>query len=160
MSQAEDILAIQSVLARYAIALDSRAPDLLIGCFTGDAELSLGGVAVTTVLEYRDMCATVLPEFDATLHHLGLPAITVTGNSARSRCSFVAYHLKMALAPEPSLVIGGWYDDSWVRTVDGWRISRRVGNPLWSSGNAAVIPGMPLGAFPRSADHDAPAWLS
>jgi hypothetical protein len=32
----------------------------------------------------------------------------------------------------------GWYDDALVRTVDGWRITRRVCRITWWTGNPVV----------------------
>lgn len=41
---AEDIIAIQQVLARYALALDSRRADLIVECFTDDGTMQIGEV--------------------------------------------------------------------------------------------------------------------
>jgi len=38
-SYAEDVLAIQQVLMRYCMALDSERPDLLAGCFVEGAQV-------------------------------------------------------------------------------------------------------------------------
>lgn len=155
-----DILAIQQILARYVIALDSRAPHLLLDCFTEDAAVSLGGMEIANIAEYAKLCETALPALDATHHHLSLPAIQVDGDRAVSRCYFTAQHVKNALAPDHSLLIAGWYDDELVRTPKGWRISKRTGTPSWINGNTAVLNyPIPTGAPPRGPGHDAPGWL-
>jgi hypothetical protein len=159
-NQSADILEIQQILARYVIALDSRAPQLLLACFTEDAQLSLGGVAISNITEYAKLCETALPALDATHHHLSLPAIQVEGDRAWARCYFTAQHVKNSLAPDHSLLIAGWYDDELVRTPAGWRIAKRTGTPSWISGNTAVLNySMPTGAPPRGPGHEAPAWM-
>lgn len=159
---AGDVVAIQQVLARYVIAIDTRTPELLHGCFTQDAVLRLAGLPELTVDSYVALSREALPKLDATLHHLGLPAIEVDGDSAVARTYFMANHVRNALAPAPTgLMIGGWYDDELVRTEDGWRIRQRTGTALWAEGNPAVIEGAdyPLGAPPRGAGHKAPGWM-
>lgn len=159
---AEDVVAIQQVLARYVIAVDSRAPELLRRCFTADAVIRLAGLPELTVDGYIAIAGEALPKLDATLHHLGLPAIMVDGDRASSRVYFMANHVRNALAPAPTgLMIGGWYDDELVRTDAGWRIGRRTGTALWAEGNPAVIEGAsyPLGATPRGPGHAAPDWM-
>jgi hypothetical protein len=159
---AEDVVAIQQILARYVIAVDTRTPDLLRDCFTNDARICLAGMPELTVESYIAIGREALPKLDATLHHLGLPAIKVEGDRAHSRCYFMANHVRNALAPAATgLMIGGWYDDELIRTADGWRITLRTGVALWAEGNPAVIVGAdyPLGATPRGPGHAAPAWL-
>jgi hypothetical protein len=159
---AEDVVAIQQALARYVIAVDSRAPELLRRCFTADAVIRLAGLPELTVDGYIAIAGEALPKLDATLHHLGLPAIMVDGDRASSRVYFMANHVRNALAPAPTgLMIGGWYDDELVRTDAGWRIERRTGTALWAEGNPDVIEGAnyPLGATPRGPGHEAPDWM-
>ena len=159
---AEDVIAIQQVLARYVIAIDTRTPEMLRDCFTPDATLRLSGMPELTVDGYVAIAGEALPKLDATLHHLGLPAIRVEGDRAHSRCYFMANHVRNALAPAPTgLMIGGWYDDELVRTDAGWRITLRTGIAVWAEGNSKVIEGAdyPLGATPRGPGHEAPTWL-
>jgi hypothetical protein len=155
-----DIHEIHQLLARYVIAIDSIKPELLSDCFTKDAEIFLGGVEAATVEDYKKLCATALPALDGTHHHLSLPAVKVEGDRAISRCYFTAQHVKNSLAPEHSFLIAGWYDDELVRQGGAWRIARRRGTPVWSSGNPAVLGyDAPTGAAPRGPGHSAPDWL-
>src|SRR5262249_4656617 len=101
-----------------------------------------------------------LGNLDATQHHLGLPLIRIDGDRAHARCYFMAQHVRNALAPNPFLLIGGWYTDDLVRTERGWRIGRRVGTALWYDGNPLVLGyEFPMGAVPRGDGHKAPGWL-
>ena len=38
-----------------------------------------------------------------------------------------------------NFIIGGYYDDVFVRTSNGWRIQHRVMQPTWRSDNANVV---------------------
>jgi hypothetical protein len=157
-----DYQEIQRVLGLYVIAVDTRDLSLFDQCFVPEAEIILGGVGELTPASYRKMAGPALGQLSATQHHLGLPVIQLDGDLAHARCYFMAQHVRNDLAPEPFLLIGGWYTDDLVRTEQGWRITRRVGAAVWYDGNPEVL-GMgdfPMGATPRAEGHRAPAWLT
>jgi hypothetical protein len=155
-----DLQDIQRALAIYVIALDSRELSLFDQCFTPDAEIALAGMGRMTPEGYRQMAEAGLGALDATQHHIGLPLINLDGDRADARCYFMAQHVRNALAPNPCLLIGGWYTDSLVRTGAGWRIARREGTALWYDGNPLVLGyDFPTGAVPRGPGHAAPSWL-
>jgi hypothetical protein len=158
-SLAEDIVEIQQVLAQYSLALDSRRPELMAGCFADGAVVQLGEAINMTAAEYITMSGQTLPTIGATQHILGLPLIHIQGDKAWSRCYFMAQHVKNELSPS-AFMIGGWYADEWIRTENGWRITKRRGCPLWADGNADVLGGnFPGGAIPKGPEHAAPFWL-
>ena len=161
MGLSDDWLAIGNALSTYVVALDSRDLGLFDLVFTKDAKIDLVGVGVFSPEEYASMCEKSLPQFDATHHHLGLPVISIQGDTAHARTYFTAQHTINALAPQPHFMIGGWYDDDLVRTADGWRIAHKTGTAVWSDGNPKVLgyDGEP-GASPRAPGHSAPAWLT
>jgi hypothetical protein len=156
-----DYQEIQRVLGLYVIALDSRDLPLFDQVFVPDAQIILGGMGEMTPQSYREAATAGLGALDATQHHLGLPLIEVDGDRAHARCYFMAQHVRNDLAPNPFLLIGGWYTDDLVHTPAGWRIERRIGTALWYDGNPAVL-GMgdfPMGATPRREGHLPPPWL-
>lgn len=152
---------IQRALGIYVIALDSRDLSLFDECFIPDAEINLSGMGEMTPARYRELATAGLGALDATQHHLGLPLIELDGDKAHARCYFMAQHVRNDLAPNPFLLIGGWYTDDLVHTPQGWRIARRIGTALWYDGNPAVL-GMgdfPMGATPRGEGHQPLGWL-
>jgi len=156
-----DIQDIQRALGLYVIALDSRELPLFDEVFVPGAQVILGGMGEMTAESYKEAAVKGLSALNATQHHLGLPVIDLDGDVAHSRCCFMAQHVRNDLAPNPFLLIGGWYTDDLKRTADGWRITKRVGTALWYDGNPDVL-GMgnfPMGATPRGDGHGAPAWL-
>jgi hypothetical protein len=150
---------IAQVIALYAIALDTRRPDLFALCFTPDARLQLDGVGECDIAGYRVLCQQELVALDATQHHLGTSVVEISEHEARARTYFVAQHVKNALAPHTTLLVGGWYDDELVRCEVGWRISYRRGVAVWVEGNPQVLgSAFALGARIGSG-RDIPAWL-
>lgn len=159
--QLADVHEIQQILSTYAVAIDTRTPELLRDLFTEDAEISLGGMPSSTPERYIATCQQTLPQLDATQHSISTPLIQLAGDSASSRCYFSAQHALNSLRPHPFFLISGWYDDELVRTSDGWRIARRTGTPAWCEGNPEVLgfPDLP-GAMDWTPGRDCPAWLA
>ena len=70
--------------------------------------------------------AEVLPKFfSVNGHMLGLPAIRIDGDRASGRT--FCFNPMVLEAEKPSIMqVGLWYVDEFVRTPEGWRMSRRV----------------------------------
>lgn len=120
-----DRIEIQDVLTAYSTAVDAGQFDDLRAVFTADARIdysATGGIAGTL-----DECITwlgeVLPAFSAYCHFLGNVEIRLHDGAATSR----TLCLNPMQTPDASaFLLGIYYDDDWVRTVDGWRISSRT----------------------------------
>jgi hypothetical protein len=156
-----DLEDIKRTIGLYVVSIDTRDLSLFDKIFTPDAPIILGGMPEMTPASYKKIGAEGLSALDATQHHLGLPVINLDGDRAHARCYFMAQHVRNDLAPNPFLLIGGWYTDELARTEAGWRITKRVGTALWYDGNPNVL-GMgdfPMGATPRGDGHKAPGWL-
>jgi hypothetical protein len=160
LQELSDIHDIQQVLLLYPVALDSRALHLLEQVFLPDARIDIPGVGTVDLAGYQAACTAGLGALDATHHVVNAPLLRLEGDVAYARSYLVAQHIMNAAAPDASLLIGAWYNDELRRTPAGWRISRRSGNAVWWSGNAAILgmTGAPQG-FPRHGGHEAPDWL-
>lgn len=161
-----DVVAIQQLLYKYVIAVDSRQPELLLDCFTEDARIELAGAPFASPKDFVSNTGGVLAGFDATQHDISAPLVQVEGDVAFSRCYFTAQHVRNDLVPEAFLLVGGTYDDELVRSEKGWRITQRIGTPSWMDGNPEVlnIRGMfsvagEVGALERTEAHECPSWL-
>lgn len=160
MTDAAAIAEIHTALATYVIAIDCRDFTLFDQCFAPDAVLEFAFMGRYSPAEYAAMSAESLAGFDATHHHLSLPALRIEGDTAHARSYFTAQHTKNALAPRPHLIIGGWYDDRLERRDGRWLIVHKQGTTVWSDGNPDVLGGaFPMGAAPRGPRHAAPDWL-
>jgi hypothetical protein len=134
LSQAEisDRLEIQQLTVDYSTAIDTRRFDDLDAVFTPDAYIdytALGGIE-GRFPEVKAWLAEVLPNFPMYAHMLGNFSVRINGDTASSRTiCFNPMVLPGADAHGDRAQImfcGLWYDDEFVRTADGWRMSRRV----------------------------------
>jgi SnoaL-like domain len=127
LEEISDRLEIQQLLVDYSTAIDQRRFDDLDRVFTPDAYIdyrAMGGIDGV----YPDVKAwleEVLPNFPVYAHMLGNLSVTVDGDTASSRT--ICFN-PMVLGGDRNQILfcGLWYDDEFVRTSDGWRMSRRV----------------------------------
>ncbi|HVQ99244.1 MAG TPA: nuclear transport factor 2 family protein [Mycobacterium sp.] len=129
LSQGEisDRLEIQQLLVDYSTAIDQRRFDDLDKIFTRDAYIdyrAMGGVD-GKFPEVKAWLAQVLPGFANYAHMLGLPSIQLAGDSATAR-TFCFNPMVFGGETSSTMLLGLWYEDEFVRTPDGWRMSRRA----------------------------------
>ena len=131
LQEISDRLEIQQLLVDYSTAIDQRRFDDLDAVFTPDAYIdyrAMGGIG-GRFPEVKAWLAQVLPNFPAYSHMLGNLSITFSrapaGDTASSR---VICFNPMVLDAQSNQILfcGLWYDDEFVRTADGWRMTRRV----------------------------------
>lgn len=127
IEEISDRLEIQDLLVAYSTAIDARRFDDLDRVFTADAYIdyrAMGGVD-GRYPEVKAWLAQVLPNFPAYAHMLGNVDVKVDGDTATSRT--LCFN-PMVLGGDDGQVLfcGLWYDDEFVRTADGWRMTKRV----------------------------------
>lgn len=134
LEEISDRLEIQQLLVAYSTAIDTHRFDDLERVFTADAYIdyrAMGGID-GNFPEVKAWLAQVLPNFPAYSHMLGNFDVTISGDSATSRT--LCFN-PMVLPMGDSAANGGqsqvlfcglWYEDEFVRTSDGWRMTRRV----------------------------------
>lgn len=127
IEEISDRLEIQDLLVAYSTAIDGRRFDDLDRVFTADAYIdyrAMGGVD-GHYPEVKAWLAQVLPNFPAYAHMLGNFDIRLSGDTATART--LCFN-PMVLGGEQQQVLfcGLWYDDAFVRTDQGWRMTRRV----------------------------------
>ena len=131
LEEISDRLEIQQLLVAYSTAIDTRRFDDLAQVFTPDAYIdyrAMGGID-GHFPEVKDWLSQVLPNFPAYAHMLGNFDVTITGDTAKSRTiCFNPMVLPAADADaQPQVLFCGlWYEDEFVRTAEGWRMTRRV----------------------------------
>lgn len=121
-----DVDAIGRVLVRYATAIDTRDWQLFRSCFVDDAACDYGDIgAFTGVAALTSFMEAAHAGFGATNHMLSNFAVDVDGDRATAR-SYV--HVVLTFRDDTSAWIDsvGSYDDTLVRTSDGWRIATRT----------------------------------
>lgn len=130
LEEISDRLEIQQLLVAYSTAIDTRRFDDLDQVFTSDAYIdyrAMGGID-GQFPDVKKWLSEILPNFPAYSHLIGNFDVRVTrdttGDTAKSR---ILCFNPMVLGDDGQVLFCGlWYDDEFVRTVDGWRMTRRV----------------------------------
>nr|WP_090338929.1 nuclear transport factor 2 family protein [Mycolicibacterium malmesburyense]CRL66982.1 hypothetical protein CPGR_00222 [Mycolicibacterium malmesburyense] len=126
LEEISDRIEIQQLLIDYSTAIDQKRFDDLDRVFTPDAYIDYrvtGGID-GRFGEVKAWLKDVLPNFPAYYHMLGNVDIRVTGDTGRSRA--ICFN-PMVMGGEGQIYfVGIWYVDEFVRTADGWRMSKRV----------------------------------
>jgi SnoaL-like domain len=130
LEEISDRLEIQQLLVAYSTAIDTRRFDDLDQVFTSDAYIdyrAMGGID-GQFPGVKKWLSEILPNFPAYSHLIGNFDVRVTrettGDTAKSR---ILCFNPMVLGDDGQVLFCGlWYDDEFVRTADGWRMTRRV----------------------------------
>jgi SnoaL-like domain len=127
LAEISDRLEIQQLLVDYSSAIDNRRFDDLDAVFTQDAYIdytALGGIE-GRYPEVKAWLAEVLPNFPMYSHMLGNFSVRIDGDTAASR-TICFNPMVLGGDKEQVMFCGLWYDDEFVRTPEGWRMTRRV----------------------------------
>jgi hypothetical protein len=130
LAEISDRMSIQQLLVDYATAIDQRRFDDLDRIFVPEAYIdyrAMGGID-GNYPDVKAWLAEVLPNFPAYYHLVGNFDIRLHGDTATGRT--MCFN-PMKLNDDGSgggqiLFCALWYDDEFVRTADGWRMTRRV----------------------------------
>lgn len=121
----EDERAICNLLLRYATSIDTRDWPLFRTCFSQDCEADYGGFGrwrgTREISEYMEGLHRNL---GATLHRITNIVIENCNDEVVARC-YVDALLTDATPGGITRRAAGYFDDSFVRTSDGWKIARR-----------------------------------
>jgi len=126
MPDHDDRAAIADVIVRYATAIDRRDWELFRTCFTADCGSDYGTIGGWNDIDgLTAFMTTAHARMGHTMHRMTNVVVEVDGDTAGGR-TYVHVILQLD-AGDPSTVYEtfGFYDDSFVRTPEGWRISRR-----------------------------------
>ena len=117
----DDITAISQLKYRYLRSLDTKAWDEFEACFVPEATGDYNGLVFADRAALVDYMRSNLGEGLLTLHQVHHPEITVDGDAAAARW----YLQDKVIVPAFSFMLEGaaFYDDRYVRTPDGWRVT-------------------------------------
>ena len=121
---AEDRIAIQDVMARYAASIDDRDLEAFRALF--DPGVEVVGFAADTLVgpdPWLEVVETTLANFGETQHMLGPPLAEMDGDRAKVRTPLQAIHVH--LPPREGLfTLWGTYRTEMAKGEGGWRIVR------------------------------------
>ncbi|MBO4239227.1 nuclear transport factor 2 family protein [Pseudonocardia alni] len=139
LSESVDLLldraAIHDLITTLFHCVDTKNFTGAAELFTADGQILLP-FATYPVTELVQVSERLFAPFHATHHMVGNVAITVDGDSARSRHYVRATHVPDASDTARHADVGGWYDWLYRRTPDGWRIARYELTFVFSDGIA------------------------
>ena len=132
IQDADDRLAIRSLVDGYAFYADTRDAKGQIALFTQDTRFevfydSKSGVP-SQVINSRDGLAPVFDElnkYKATMHFNGENSVTLNGDSATGVAYCIAHHLTIEDGKQKLMVAAIKYHDSYVRQNGNWFFSVR-----------------------------------
>ena len=132
---AVDRTALVEHLAEFAAATDGRDWDTIAALLTADAVAygARGPEAVVARMQAH------LGGVGPSQHLLGNHRVRVDGDSARTLTYGRVHHVGAGPLAGSFYECLGEYDDRWVRTAAGWRISRRTFDIRISLGDVAVL---------------------
>lgn len=136
MADREDIV---ERINLYGLAMDTRRWDLFDAIFTPDVHADYGPTSSWTDRErFKADFGSFHELFDATQHAMTNHLVRVEGEHAFSH-TYGNWRLIRHAAGDPPVWDGsGYYDDEWVLTPQGWRITRRVCRVIHWTGNLRV----------------------
>ena len=136
-----DDKAIEAVLTRYAVAIDTKDWLLLKTCFADDGAVDYGPASGRH--DGPDNIVSVVRSFvgdlDATQHLTGNYQIQVTGDTASCVSYVNAQHVLAGGLSGETYTLGGVYRDQLVRGDDGWKIKLRKLETIWTIGNERIF---------------------
>jgi hypothetical protein len=127
LEEISDRFEIQQLMIDYSNAIDQKQFDNLDRVFTPDAYIDYrvtGGID-GRFPEVKAWLKEVLPNFPAYYHMLGNFDVRIDGDTASSKT--ICFNPMVFNAEEKQILfVGIWYVDEFVRTAEGWRMSKRV----------------------------------
>jgi hypothetical protein len=129
LQELSDRLEIQDLQAAYSHAIDTRDFDALDRVFTKDAfiDYSAFGGSVGGLEETKGFLRKALAMFAGFQHMVATSQVTLSGNRATAKTICWNPMVLKGGSGEPRVFFCGlWYHDEYLRTLDGWRITKRA----------------------------------
>ena len=135
-----DELDIGRSIVAIARAMDDRDWSVVTGIARADVIWNLGeGVVARSAAEAVALMSEFLGRCGATQHLIGDVVVDVSGDVATSRAYIADLHVGVGEHAGEVFRTFGDYHDEWMRTEDGWRLSRRDKSHVAMIGDPAVV---------------------
>ncbi|TVV77117.1 nuclear transport factor 2 family protein [Sphingomonas solaris] len=146
IQEMSDRFEIQDLLVGYCYAVDTRDFDALDALFTADAVIDYSEMVGVKggLTEIKAFLAASFAQVAAVQHAVSTTRYEIDGDRATTKSACYNPMTIASGADEATVVFGLWYIHDYVRTADGWRISRlyeqkcyNLGVPDWLRGQIA-----------------------
>ena len=134
LQRVEDELAIQRVLSDYAATQDARDYDGYVALFAENGEWVNGATVYQGREAIRRMLVAIYGEpapgsvNNDSYHIISNPEINVAGDRATARSRYLL--VMRGANGQPTPMLGGRYEDEFIRENGEWKILRRVDYPV------------------------------
>lgn len=127
------------LLARQGLWLDELRFDETAEIFTADATATTPGGQAKGREALIDQARRNHSRYELTHHTTSNVLIDLDGDRAVVRANLVAYLIRDAAEPEPTLTLGSRYRFEAVRTEQGWRFTSVEAIPVWRFGEIPPV---------------------
>jgi hypothetical protein len=136
LDELTDRAEITDALLAYSTALDvpGRRWDVWYRCFAPDAVAEYPVIGRKDPAELKELFAAN-DAIRLTTQHLFLNIVIDLGGDeakVRSECAYAAVNRGKEPGKNVLIRSGLWFDDTFARTPEGWRITHRIANSRWS----------------------------
>jgi len=133
-----DRMEIIDTINRYATSVDTRDWDLFFSCYTDEINVDMVSVGfdqpmTMSVKDFMEIIQRAVSAFDSTQHIVSNHVINIEGDNATLVSYLQAQHFRQDDTSTFALLIGGYYDNSLIRTPAGWRINKYKVVKTWST---------------------------
>jgi 3-phenylpropionate/cinnamic acid dioxygenase small subunit len=129
----KDRAELDELVAAYAQAVDDRDFAKWQSLFTDDGAY----INLRDRVEKKNLAIfgnSTLEPYSGTQHLMGQHSIVINGDDATGRSYFIASHITGDFIPSRNDGVGGWYNFTYRRTAEGWRIVKADVNTVVISG--------------------------
>ncbi|HVW82195.1 MAG TPA: nuclear transport factor 2 family protein [Mycobacteriales bacterium] len=137
LQKAADLVEMQTVLAKYATAVDARRWELLDEVFVPGSviDFTRNGGDRSTYPDILDYLRPAMAIFATCQHYFMNFQFDVTGDTGGGRFYCATQMVTIVAEGEEKLLAdGGFYDVTFTRTNDGWRVQELVAGLTWLDG--------------------------
>ncbi len=139
----EDVFEMTQLCVKFCRAIDTQEFDVLREVFTLDVRFEHHGVSsegphydgLEAFLADLQQIGSVRSQHTTTNHEFA-----VDGHHVRGLSYTIAQHWRTE-SPSVYYLMGRRYEDRYVKTDVGWRITQRYAYGLWADGNPGVLTG-------------------
>ncbi len=134
LQEVSDRMEIEDLVYRYSDLIDGKKFDEMLTVFTADATIDYSGTGGGggDIEATKKFLSESLPMFPKTQHLMSNIRIQLDGDTASGRVMcFNPMYLSVEGAPAQQMFFGLWYNQKYVRTPEGWRISELSQEGSW-----------------------------
>lgn len=133
LRQLQDRAEIHDLMVRYAVAVDRHDEEAIAACFVRDAWAEYGGTVLGHGVDRILSHIRPIRHFHATSHYVVSVLADVDGDTATGETYCISHLVGHDDDADHVRTRGIRYLDELVRTEEGWRISRRIHQPVWTA---------------------------